>query len=157
MDLGSPLPLWGAGPCLSPCTGAKATHSILLPSCFTAFLCVCASSLAPWPSHHNDNTHHKLATASAHRLQHCFSLSLPGYFCHEIPGKEKKFLLLYVHLLPSTVREAGLGQLHRSAVLSSPGYQGRRQSGDTSLQHQLGTGSHWYCGTCWVSQLCHPK
>lgn len=56
---------------------------------------------------------------SAQGLLHCFS-ALPGYFCHDILGKEK-FLLLFLLFYFTPVREVGLGQLHCSAVLSTRG------------------------------------
>lgn len=62
---------------------------------------------------------------SAQELQHCFC-ALPGYFCHDILGKEK-CLLLFLLLYFTPVREVGLGQLHCSAVLSNQG----SKEGDT--------------------------
>lgn len=59
----------------------------------------------------------QVAAFSAQGLQQCFS-ALPGYFCHDILGKEK-FLLLFLLFYFTLVREVGLGQLHCSAVLSS--------------------------------------
>lgn len=62
---------------------------------------------------------------SAQGLQLCCS-ALPGYFCHDILGKEK-FLLLFLLFCFTPVREVGVGQLHCSAVLSNQG----SKEGDT--------------------------
>lgn len=92
---------------------------------------------------------------SAQGLQQCFS-ALPGYFCHDILGKEK-FLLLFLLFLFYPCKGSGAGPAPPFCCAQQPGVQGRRHSGDISLQHQLGTVSHCSGGRCWISQLWHPK
>lgn len=87
-----------------------------------------------------DNTQHELATASTQGLQHCFSLPcLLTSAMRFVEKRRNSYFSFSISFFFSPVREAGLGQLHCSAVLSNPGYQGRRHRGNISLQHQLGT------------------
>lgn len=113
-----------------PCQALSLPSSVFVPP-----------ARVPGPRSMNDNTQHKLAAASAHRLWRCFSLPSPGYFCREIHGKEKKFLLLFLHFFPCEGSRAGPAPLFCGA--QQPGVLRK----ETQRGHlPLGTAQPPVCG-----------
>lgn len=113
-----------------PCQALSLPSSVFVPP-----------ARVPGPRSVNDNTQHKLAAASAHRLWRCFSLPSPGYFCREIHGKEKKFLLLFLHFFPCEGSRAGPAPLFCGA--QQPGVLRK----ETQRGHlPLGTAQPPVCG-----------
>lgn len=151
MDLRPPLPLWlQVLACLLVQEQRLHTvfscQAISLP--FSVFV---PPAWLPGPLNMNDNTQHKLATASAHGLQHRFSLSLPGYFCHEIRGKEKKFLLLFLHFFFFSCKGSGAGPAPSFCCAQQPRVPRKeRQQGHLPLPpagHSSATGLVGHAGS----------